>query len=164
MATVATGDHAPPFELTSLNGKLYRLDEALQQGPVLVAFFKVPCPTCQYTFPFVERIYQQLRPQGVQVWAISQDEARASAGFAKEYDVTFPILIDNYPYATSRAYGLNYVPTLFLINRDRQVELVTDGFARVDLLEIQQRLARHYTVAPPALFLPKERVPEFKPG
>lgn len=164
MATVAPGKHAPSFELTGMDGKLYRLDEALQRGPVLAAFFKVSCPTCQYAFPFVERIYRQLRPQGVQVWAISQDDARASERFAKEYAVTFPILIDNYPYETSRAYGLKYVPTLFLINHDRQVELVSDGFVRAELAEIQKRLAKYFSVTPPALFLPNERVPEFKPG
>ena len=161
---MAAGKHAPPFELTGMDGKLYGLDEALQRGPVLAAFFKVSCPTCQYAFPFVERIYQQLRPQGVQIWGIAQDDARASERFAKEYGVSFPILIDAYPYETSRAYGLKYVPTLFLINRDRQVELVSDGFARADLVEIQKRLAKHFSVTPAALFLPNERVPEFKPG
>jgi peroxiredoxin len=164
MASVAAGKHAPPFELTGLNGKLYRLVEALQHGPVLVAFFKAACPTCHYTFPFVERIYRQLRPQGVQVWGISQDDTRASERFAKEYGISFPILIDAYPYETSRAYGLRYVPTLFLILPSGQVDLLTDGFARADLLEIQTRLAKHLSVTPPALFLPNERVPEFKPG
>ena len=164
MATVAAGKNAPPFELKGTNGKLYRLGEALQHGPVLAAFFKVSCPTCQYAFPFVERIYQQLRPQGVQVWGISQDDARASERFAREYGVTFPILIDDYPYETSRAYGLRYVPTLFLILPSGQVDLMSDGFARTDLVKIQKRLAKHYSVAPPALFLPNERVPEFKPG
>ena len=164
MATVAAGKHALPFELTGTDERLYRLDEALRQGPVLVAFFKVSCPTCQYAFPFVERIYQQLRPHGVQIWGISQDDARASERFAKEYGISFPILIDAYPYETSRAYGLRYVPTLFLVLPSGQVDLVSDGFARADLLDIQKRLARHFSVTPPSLFLPNERVPEFKPG
>jgi peroxiredoxin len=164
MATVAAGQSAPPFELTGTSGTLHRLSDGLQNGPVLVAFFKVSCPTCQYTFPFVERIYQQLRPQGVLVWGISQDDAPVSERFAKEYGISFPILIDDYPYQTSRAYGLKYVPTLFLIHPSGEVDLMSDGFARTDLLEIQMRLAKHFSVTLPALFLPNERVPEFKPG
>jgi peroxiredoxin len=164
MAAVAAGRLAPPFELIGMDGKPYRLLEALRQGPVLVAFLKVSCPTCQYAFPFVERIYQQLRPQGFQVWGISQDDARSSERFAREYGITFPLLIDDYPYETSRAYGLRYVPTLFLILPSGQVDLMSDGFARADLIEIQKRLAKHFSVTPPALFLPNERVPEFKPG
>ncbi len=164
MATVAAGKLAPPFELTGLDGKVYRLSEALRHGPVLAFFFKVSCPTCQYAFPFVERIHQQLRTQGVRIWGIAQDDAQASERFAKEYGVSFPILIDPYPYETSRSYGLQYVPTLFLILPTGQVDFLSDGFARVDLLEIQKRLAKHFSVTPPALFLPNERVPEFKPG
>ena len=76
-------------------------------GPVLLAFFKVSCPTCQFTFPFLERLYQQLREQGVQIWGIVQDKAQDGARFAATFGVTFPILIDDSPYKVSRAYGLD---------------------------------------------------------
>jgi peroxiredoxin len=164
MSTVIVGQKAPQFELVGVEGKKYSLLQALARGPVLVAFFKVECPTCQYTLPFVERLYQQFRTQGVQIWGISQDDARHSQRFAKEYGVTFPVLIDDYPYETSREYGLKYVPTLFLIAPDGRANLASDGFTRADLLEIQRLLAKHFSVAPPALFLPSDGVPEFKPG
>jgi peroxiredoxin len=164
MSTVAVGQKAPHFELTGTDGKKYGLEEALARGPVLVAFFKVGCPTCEYTFPFVERLHQQFRAQGVQIWGISQDDARDSRRFAKEYGVTFPVLIDDYPYKTSRAYSLEYVPTLLLIGPDGPVKLASDGFAKADLLEIQKSLAKHFSITPPALFHASDRVPEFKPG
>jgi len=56
------------------------------------------------------------------------------------------------------------VPTLFLIAPDSQVEISGDGFSKADLLAIQKSLARHLSVAPPALFQPGEKVPEYKPG
>jgi peroxiredoxin len=164
MSTVTAGQKAPQFELAGMEGKKYSLVQALARGPVLLAFFKVECPTCQYTFPFVERLYQQFRTQGVQIWGISQDGARDSQRFAKEYGVSFPILIDDYPYQISRAYGLKYVPTLFLIAPEGRAKLVSDGFAKAGLLEIQKWLAKHFSVTPPALFLPSDGVPEFKPG
>jgi peroxiredoxin len=164
MSTVTVGQKAPQFELAGMEGRKHGLQEPLARGPVLVAFFKVECPTCQYTFPFVERLYQQFRTQGVQIWGISQDDARDSQRFAKEYGVTFPVLIDDYPYKISRVYGLKYVPTLFLIAADGRVKLASDGFAKADLLEIQKLLAKHFSVTPPALFLPSDGVPEFKPG
>ena len=165
MSAVAAGKAAPPFELTGMDAKVYSLAGALKQGPVLAAFFKVSCPTCQYTFPFIERLYQQFRAQGVQVWGVSQDTARDSQRFATSYGVTFPILIDEEPYLTSQEYGLEYVPTLFLIAPDGQVEISTDGFSKSDLVEIQKSLARHLSIAPPAaLFLPAEKIPEYKPG
>jgi len=147
-----------------MDGKVYSLADALQQGPVLASFFKVACPTCQYTFPFIERLYQQFRAQGIQVWGVSQDTARDSQRFANSYGVTFPILIDEEPYRTSQEYGLEYVPTLFLIAPDGQVEISSDGFSKSDLVEIQKSLARHFSITPPALFLPTEKIPEYKPG
>ena len=164
MPTVAAGKTAPPFDLASADGKTYSLRDALARGPVLTAFFKVSCPTCQYAFPFLERLYQQFRAQNVQLWGISQDAARDSQRFAKTYGVTFPILIDEEPYETSQEYGLEYVPTLFVIAPDGQVQISSDGFSKVDLLEIQGRLARRFSVTPPPLFLPSEKIPEYKPG
>jgi len=164
MSAVAAGKAAPAFELTSMDGKAYSLQQALERGPVLAAFFKVGCPTCQFTFPFLERLYQQFREKGVELWGIVQDNARDAQRFAKTYGINFPILIDDEPYETSQQYGLEYVPTLVLIAPGGQVELANDGFSKRDLLEIQKSLGRHFSVSPPALFQPGEKIPEFKPG
>lgn len=160
--TVAVGKLAPAFELNSMEGETYSLQGLLTRGPVLVAFFKVSCPTCQYTFPFLERLHRQLGANDVV--GISQDSARDSQKFAKQFGVTFPLLIDAEPYAVSRKYGVEFVPTLFLIAPDRQVEVSGDGFSKSDLVAIQKSLARHLSVTPPPLFRPGEKVPEYKPG
>lgn len=164
MQTVQTGTIAPSFELLATDGKRYASQEALAQGPLLAAFFKVSCPTCQYTLPFIERLYQQFRDRGVRIWGISQDEAKPSVQFAKEFGVTFPILLDGDHYATSLDYGLKYVPTLFLIGRDGRIELTTDGFSKADLLEIQRALSKHLSATLGELFRKDEKIPEYKPG
>ncbi len=164
MPTVAIGKTVPPFELTSTDGTPHSLQAALKNGPVLAAFFKVSCPTCQYAFPFLERIYQHLREQGVQIWGIVQDNARDAERFAKQYGVTFPILVDDEPYEVSRKYGLIRVPTLFLVAPDGHVEISGDGFCKADLVAIQKSLADHLSANPPELFRPDEKIPEFKPG
>jgi cytochrome c biogenesis protein CcmG/thiol:disulfide interchange protein DsbE len=164
MSVLGVGRPAPEFGLSAIDGKKYSLQEGLKHGPVLAAFFKVACPTCQYTFPFLERLYQQLRSSGVQIWGISQDEVRDTQRFARERAVTFPILIDDYPYKLSRDYGLEYVPSIFLIAPDGSIATRSEGFARRDLLEIQKSLAQTLSVSVGALFQPSEKVPEFKPG
>jgi len=167
MAAVAPRKKAPPIELTSTDGKKFSLESSLAHGPVLAAFFKVSCPVCQYTFPFLERMYQQFRAAGakeVQFWGISQDNAQYTERFAKEFGVTFPILIDEEPYETSSEYGLTHVPTVVLISPGGSVEISGDGFSKSDLLEIRKSLARHFNVKPAELFKPNEQVPAFKPG
>jgi len=161
---LSAGKAAPLFELAAVDGQKYSLKENLARGPVLIAFFKVSCPTCQYTFPFLERIYQQLRPQGAQVWGVVQDEARDARQFAKQFGVTFPILVDNYPYALSRGYGLKYVPTIFLIEPDGDIAISSEGFSKADLLEIHKSLSKSSSASPEPLFKPAEKIPEYKPG
>jgi len=164
MAVIQAGKTAPRFGLTAIDGKKYSLADGLKQGPVLAAFFKVSCPTCQYTLPFLERLYQQLCARGAQIWGISQDGVKESQRFARDFSVTFPILIDNYPYPTSREYRLEYVPSFFLIASEGSITMVSEGFAKRDLVAIQQSLAQSHAVPVVALFSPKENVPEYKPG
>jgi len=164
MSLIKVGKSAPPFGLTATDGKIYSLQEALNKGPVLAAFFKVTCPTCQYTLPFLERIHRQLLPNGVQIWGVAQDGVKDGQRFARDYKLTFPILIDDKPYRVSREYGLEYVPTLFLIAPDSAIAIESEGFTKRDLIEIQKSLAAALSAPPGELFLPRESVPEYKPG
>ena len=47
MPALDTGVMAPDFTLPTIDGEQVSLKEALQKGPVLLAFFKVSCPVCQ---------------------------------------------------------------------------------------------------------------------
>ncbi len=159
-----TGDQAPGLSLPDTAGQAHSLVEALSKGPVLLAFFKVGCPTCQYAFPFVERLHRQFGASGATVWGVSQDDQAASRNFASDYGVSFPILVDQKPYEVSNLYGISYTPTLFLIARDGKVKLTGDGFSRQDLIQAQKWLAQSLSTNPGDLFLSGEQVPEFKPG
>jgi peroxiredoxin len=167
MALLTSKKKAPPFKLTGAGGENYSLDAALARGPLLAAFFKVSCPVCQFTFPFLDRLYRQFLAAGaagVQVWGISQDNAANTKTFAKDWGITFPLLIDEEPYETSQAYGLTHVPSLFLIAPDGHAEISGDGFSKSDLLDIRKSLAEKLAVHPAELFRPNEEVPAFKPG
>jgi len=162
--TIRTGERAPALSLPDTAGRAHSLAEALTNGPVLLTFFKVGCPTCQYAFPFIERLHRQFATHGAAVWGISQDDDAASRRFAADYGVSFPILIDRKPYEVSNGYGVGYTPTLFLIAEDGTVKLTGDGFSKPDLIQAQKWLAQSLSTKAGDLFLPDERVPEFKPG
>src|SRR6202035_428465 len=55
---LSAGDRAPDFELEDLSGERRTLSGLSGGKPVLLAFFKVSCPVCQYAFPFLERMYR----------------------------------------------------------------------------------------------------------
>jgi peroxiredoxin len=161
---LTAGKAAPNWELNSTDGKQYSSKDDLAKGPVVLAFFKVECPICQFTLPFLERLYQQLKTPGVQIRGISQDDQRATIRFAKEYGITFPLLIDDYPYETSRSHQLDHVPSIFLIGPDDKISIASEGFSKADLLAIQKALAQQHAVVLPNLFRPDEQIPEYRPG
>ncbi|MDE3178984.1 MAG: hypothetical protein KGM47_04915, partial [Acidobacteriota bacterium] len=58
------GKSAPDFSAAGINGEGFSLWDSLARGPLLLIFFKVSCPTSQFTVPFAERLYQQILPHG----------------------------------------------------------------------------------------------------
>jgi len=164
MTNIVAGTPAPGFSLKSLDNHDFNLRDLLQRGPVLAAFFKVSCPVCQFTFPFLERLYQRYGSAEVSFVGISQDDARDTRKFASEYGVTFPLLPDESGYPVSNAYGLTNVPTVFLIDADGTVKVSLLGFDKKDLQTISVELAERRKIALTPLFRPDEVIPDNKPG
>ena len=165
MTALATGTKAPDFTLNSLDGKQFSLADALSRGPVVLAFFKVSCPTCQYAFPFFERLYQAYGRNGVTLVGISQNDAKDTAAFAKQFGVTFPILLDDtHSYPVSNAYGLTNVPTLFWIAPDGEIELTSVGWVKADFEQVNRKMADAGKTVPAAMFQPGEDVREVRAG
>ncbi len=152
-----SGAEAPGFNLPSLGGRTVELRSLAGGRPVLLAFYKVSCPTCQYTLPFVERLHR--RQSGVPVYAISQNDAADSMEFNRHFGITIPTLLDpeEAGYQASNAYGLTYVPSLFLVEPDGRISLSSDGFSKPDLEALGKRLGIE-------VFEPGENVPAWKAG
>lgn len=164
MTHIAPGKKAPRFTLKGLDGKEYSLDTLLQKGPVVATFFKISCPVCQFTLPFVERLYKAYGSDGVTFLGVSQDDAKSTKDFARNFGVTFPTALDEKGYPASNAYGLNMVPTVFLIDTDGTAKISSMGFDKKDLEAIAADLATRRKIAPAALFRPADNVPAHKPG
>ncbi len=165
MTHIVAGNIAPGFSLKSLDNKEYSLATLMERGPVVAAFFKISCPVCQFTFPFLERLYKRYGGHAVAFLGISQDDARSTTKFAREYGITFPILIDDENgYVVSNAYGLTSVPTIFLIDIDGTVKVSSMGFDKKDLETVGAELAERKKISLAPLFRPDEIVPANKPG
>jgi peroxiredoxin len=164
MPKLQAGMPAPPFTLGSVNGQNYALADALKKGPVLAAFFKISCPVCQFTFPFLQRMYESYGNSNISFWGISQDEAADTQEFLHEFGVKFPSLLDSDGYKVSKEYGLTNVPSLFLIQQDGKVHTASVGFAKRDIEAISAAMAKATGKPAQAVFLPSEKVPEYRPG
>lgn len=165
MAALEAGTQAPQFELTTMDGSRFSLQESLTRGPVLAVFFKISCPVCQYAFPYFERIYKQYGSAKFSIVGVSQNEKRETAEFMKRYGVTFPVLLeDTKNFPVSNAYGLTNVPTAFWIDQDGEIEISSVGWARADVEEIARKAASLNGQTLKPIFQPTEQVADFRAG
>lgn len=164
MAHIGVGTSAPDFSLTAQDGKSYSLSALLQRGPVVLAFFKISCPVCQFTLPFLQRLADRFAGKNVSVVGVSQDDSRDTKGFNSEYGVKFPTLLDSNGYPVSNGYGLTNVPTIFLVAPDGKVKVECMGFDKSALEKIAAELAQHGKISAAPFFRPDEVVPAYKPG
>jgi peroxiredoxin len=165
MTALARGTQAPDFTLPSMDDKPFSLRAALARGPVLAAFFKISCPTCQYAFPFLQRIHEAHENKAVIIVGISQNTKKDTAAFIKEYGISFPVLLDDtHSYPVSNAYGLTNVPTIFWIAPDGDIEISSVGWVRKEMEEFNQRAAQALSEATKPLFLSEEHIADFRAG
>lgn len=164
MAHLESGAVAPKFTLKTYTGTQYQLSSLLEKGPVVLAFFKVSCPVCQFTFPFLQRMHERFSKNTAGVIGVSQDDARDTKDFCQEYGVKFPILLDDSGYPVSNAYGLTNVPTILLIEPDGKIKLECMGFDKAGLENITAELETQAKISAAPLFRPDEVIPAYKPG
>jgi peroxiredoxin len=164
METLAPGKLAPAVSLKTLAGKNAILEEALKKGPVVAAFFKVSCPTCQFSAPFIERLHERYGGEKFTVWGISQDDAADTREFCKELDVEFPILLEAPGYAVSNQYGIAHVPSIFLISQDGKIVETAVGFSKAGFEKMAAIAAEASGTKPSSFFKASENVPAVKPG
>lgn len=155
---LAAGAEAPDIKLPDLDGQTRTLKELLKDGPVLLAFFKISCPTCQLTFPFLQRLNDAQDRNAPRLIAVSQDDVSASRGFHDRFGLSMPTLIDvprNWP--ASNAYQITSVPSLFLVEADGKISMTVEGFNKSAL----EKLGERFHAAP---FHEGDRIPALRPG
>jgi peroxiredoxin len=165
MPALTTGKSAPDFQLNSLDGKPFELTTALAKGPVVLVFFKVSCPTCQYALPFYDRLFKAYKNQHVTLVGVSQNDAKDTAAFAQEFGITFPILLDDtQKYPVSNAYGLTNVPTTFWVAREGEIEVTSVGWSKPEFEQINRKMAEAATTPVAMPFRPGEDIRDFRAG
>jgi peroxiredoxin len=166
MPAIQAGVKAPDIKLPLLDGREFPLSHARQRGPVVVAFFKVSCPVCQFTFPYLERIYQAYGKSGkATIVGVSQDNAKDTMAFNLNFGISFPTLLDETgKYPASNAYRITSVPSIFLVSPEGEVDLSIVGWSRQEMEELGRTLANVTGDTLVPIVRTGEKVQDYKPG
>ena len=113
---------SPDLKFTTMDGRNMTLDQ-LKGKVVLVMFFSTDCAHCQRTTQVLRPLYDQFKPQGLEIVGIAINPAAAGnlQSFATKYGATFPLALGTRRDCTSFA-GISvmtrfYVPYVFFIDR-----------------------------------------------
>jgi peroxiredoxin len=171
MSQLPIGIRAPDFELYGVDGQSYRLADALDESPVVLAFYKSSCPTSQFTLPYLQKIYahgvsaqKSNNDMGLKIWGVSQDDEVETLAFAERYGIGFDLIIDEHPYSVSAAYGLEFVPGIFVVEPDGTISMSYSGFHKSALNKIAGMSALSSGCSPLQLFERNDRIPDIRPG
>lgn len=162
MSATAAGNAAKTFTLLATDGQPRTLGKRTG-GPLVVAFFKTDCPTCMLLFPYLQRLYEAYRDQGLQVWGVSQDPLDSTLAFATDCGVAFPVLLDT-TWEASNAYGIDIVPTVMLFDREGAITFMCVSFCKADVNEIALQVSNQ--TGSPAVVVARDDdgKPHFRPG
>ena len=161
---LSPGTRAPDIMLTRDDDMPFILHELTHDNPVVLAFFKVSCPTCQLTFPYLERLYRRMEREGAELIGISQDAAPEVKAFRQQFGITFPIALDAPRYTASRAYDVRNVPTIYIVETDGLIARCSVGFVKKELEQLNQYWAEAKDWLARPLFEPSDNAPEMRPG
>lgn len=88
---------------------------------VMLNFWATWCGPCRDEMPSMEKLYQQFKEKGFVILAVaSGEDANSVNKFVKQYNLTFPALVDS-DYRVSDSYKIWALPTTYFINSRGQI-------------------------------------------
>ncbi len=119
------GDRAPSFTLSSVDDGS-PISDPWTEGTTVLSFFKSSCPVCKMVAPMLTKLSEA----GVRVVAVGQDRPETIVRFNDAEGQRVRSLTEPAPYKVSESYGLEAVPTIFLIGQDGEIQQAVPGWNR----------------------------------
>lgn len=123
------GAPAPDFALKTLDGSEVSLSQFRGQ-PVLINFWASWCPPCRLEMPDLVRAYEAHKAEGFVVLGVNltfQDSLPDVQAFVDEFNMTFPVLLDEAGEVTENLYRLRGLPLSVFVNREGVITRVHLG-------------------------------------
>ncbi len=135
------GDEATAFEAPSLSGGA-TLSLAEHRGKVVyLDFWASWCDPCTVAIPLIENLRSEFDEKDFQILAVNLDKnPKRARKFLRKHPVGYPSVSD--PRGRlPREFGLETMPTSYLIDRDGVIRYVHKGFRKSDVPQLRTKIA-----------------------
>jgi peroxiredoxin len=138
---VEIGQKAPEFTAPALDGPTRLSLGAFRGKVVYLDFWASWCPPCLTSLPLLEELRKEFPNDQFQILAVNvdQDPAKARA-FLERTRVGYPSASDP-KGRIPESFGIETMPTSFLIDRRGVVRHVHRGFRKGDVAGLRERIA-----------------------
>ena len=123
------------FSLPLVSGEPQSLS-ALKGKVVFLNFWATWCGPCRDEMPSMEVLYKRFKDEGLEILAVNcQENQEDVLAFMSNYGLTCPALLDE-DGRVNGAYGIQAIPTTFLIDREGRIILRLVGSINWDTEKI----------------------------
>ena len=132
---VKAGTQAPDFKMKTIDGKTFQLSK-LKGRTVVLDFWASWCPDCRKDAPEVVRMQQEYGPQGVEFVGVSMDtDVEAWRKACEKYGIRYTQVSELKKFKETdiaKVYGVRWIPSMVVIDREGKVALSTVLTYKVD--------------------------------
>jgi len=115
------GATPPDFTVTSPDSAATKVSSAGLQGKVvLIDFWATWCGPCREALPHIASVWKQYKDKGLQVLAVSSEDATTVSSFQSKEGIDVPMFLDP-GQKMADAFGVTGFPTTLLIGKNGKV-------------------------------------------
>jgi len=141
LTAISNPTPAPDFTLEDMDAKKFSLKD-YRGKVILLNFWATWCPPCRREIPSMERLNQNFKGKDFVVFAVNQmediDQVFTYTGGLEVYP-TFTFLFDR-DSNVSRAYGVQGLPTTYLIDKKGNIRFRAIGGREFDHPEVEKQI------------------------
>ena len=132
-ASLQVGSIAPDFSLQSSSDTTIQLS-SLRGKVVVVNFWASWCGPCKDEMPAIQNVFSKYSENLIVLGVNDEDTISTIRDFAKQFELTFPLLLDS-TGSVSVQYGVRAYPSTFFIDRDGLIFHIVVGSMTQSIIE-----------------------------